>query len=100
VCKGLVREEADAGTLRYMSPEVLMGTDTKANPAIDIWAMGVMLYCMIFYKYPFNGSTSSKIKQRITSGEVLFPTETPVSPEVKDLIRKLLTKEANQRISL
>lgn len=62
VCKGLIREDTDAGTLRYMAPEVLLGTDTKANPAIDIWALGVMLYCMVFYKFPFNGTTSSAIK--------------------------------------
>jgi serine/threonine protein kinase len=70
MCKGGVGEDTDAGTLRYMSPEVLLGTDIKANPAIDIWAMGVMLYCMIFYKYPFNGSSHSVIKERIASEEV------------------------------
>jgi serine/threonine protein kinase len=100
VCKGLVKEDTDAGTLRYMSPEVLSGLDNKANPAIDIWGMGVMLYCMVFYKYPFNGSSHSIIKERIASGEVLFPTNTPVSVELKDLIRKLLTKEVASRISL
>ena len=56
-CKGSSGEKTDAGTIRYMAPEVLQGLDTKANPAIDLWALGVMLYCMKFYKFPFNGDT-------------------------------------------
>lgn len=54
-CTPSVTDKTDAGTLRYMAPEVLNGTDTKAKPAIDIWAIGCMLYCMLFYKFPFNG---------------------------------------------
>lgn len=56
-CKGQTGERTDAGTVRYMSPEVLQGLDTKANPAIDLWSLGVMLYCMKFYTFPFNGDT-------------------------------------------
>ena len=57
-CKGNNIEKTDAGTLRYMSPEVTQGLDTKASPAIDFWALGVMIYCMVFYQYPFNGDTA------------------------------------------
>jgi MAP/microtubule affinity-regulating kinase len=56
-CKGSNIERTDAGTIRYMAPEVLQGLDNKANPAIDLWALGCMLYCMKFYKFPFNGDT-------------------------------------------
>ena len=58
-CKGNNIEKTDAGTVRYMAPEVLEGSDTKANPAIDLWSLGCMLYCMVFYKFPFNGDTSA-----------------------------------------
>lgn len=51
-------EKTDAGTIRYMAPEVLEGSDNRANPAIDLWALGCMLYCMIYYNFPFNGDTS------------------------------------------
>lgn len=58
-CTANFSEKTDAGTIRYMAPEVLQGSDTKASPAIDLWALGCMLYCMIYYKFPFNGDTSS-----------------------------------------
>ena len=89
-CKGSMQEKTDAGTLRYMAPEVLMGSDTKANPAIDIWSMGIMLYCMLFYKYPFNGDDSETITDKIVNKEASLPADTPMTDEVADLMRGLL----------
>lgn len=57
MCKGNIHEKNDAGTLRYMPPEVLQGKITTASPSLDVWAIGVMLYCMMFQKFPFNGDT-------------------------------------------
>jgi serine/threonine protein kinase len=57
-CTPTINDKTDAGTLRFMAPEVLGGLDLKASPAIDIWALGIMLYCMLFYKFPFNGDTA------------------------------------------
>ena len=65
-----------------MSPEVLQGIDIKANPAIDLWALGVMLYCMVFYKFPFNGAEGNEVKQKITTAEVKFPKDTPTTDEL------------------
>jgi MAP/microtubule affinity-regulating kinase len=58
MCKGNLHDRNDAGTLRYMAPETLTDAVTNANPAIDIWAIGVMLYCMVFDKFPFNGENA------------------------------------------
>lgn len=58
MCKADIHEKNDAGTLRYMAPEVLANSFTHANPAIDIWSLGIMLYSMIFRKFPFNGDTN------------------------------------------
>lgn len=65
MCKGNISERNDAGTLRYMPPEVLLDYNSNANPAMDIWAIGVMLYCMVFDRFPFNGDTSAIIKEKI-----------------------------------
>jgi serine/threonine protein kinase len=37
-----------------MSPEVLI-KKAPANPSMDIWALGVILYRMIYGIYPFEG---------------------------------------------
>ena len=42
------------GSPKYISPEVLL-YNSSANPSMDIWALGVILYRMVFGFYPFEG---------------------------------------------
>lgn len=100
ICRGNLQEENDAGTLRYMAPEVLEIAHTKANPAIDIWALGIMLYCMIFDKFPFNGDTSQEIREKIIHKDFKIPSDTPCTEELIDLLKCLLTKDPTKRYNL
>ena len=36
-----------------MSPDVLKGDINLANPTMDIWALGIMMFLMIFGFHPF-----------------------------------------------
>jgi serine/threonine protein kinase len=99
-CTPSVTDKTDAGTLRYMAPEVLNGSDTKAKPAIDIWAIGCMLYCMLFYKFPFNGESGHQVKDKIINQELRFPSDQALTEECSDMIRGLLTKDPAQRYTL
>lgn len=40
-------ENADAGSLKYMAPELLIGMDKAVSPLVDVWAMGIILYGML-----------------------------------------------------
>ena len=73
MCKGNVSEKNDAGTLRYMAPETLQDFTSSANPAIDVWSIGIMLYCMVYDRFPFNSDTAFQTKERIINKEVTFP---------------------------
>jgi len=88
------------GTPAYVAPEVILGLDyTKM---IDIWSIGVVLYVMLFCKYPFQGETVSEIYNNITSGKLNFPQsalKNPLSNEVKDLIGNLLQVAPERRFS-
>jgi serine/threonine protein kinase len=46
--------DIDVGTLRYMAPEVLSRREKNNSAAVDVWACGVMLYCMVFGRLPFS----------------------------------------------
>lgn len=38
----------DMGTLRYMPPEILLGRTNEISFPIDVWALGIILYAMVF----------------------------------------------------
>lgn len=46
-------EKTTAGTTLFMAPELLNETDLSASKALDIWALGIMLYMMVFGFHPF-----------------------------------------------
>ena len=43
-CKNFLNEKTNAGTFKYMAPEVLKGDVNLANPAMDVWSLGMMMF--------------------------------------------------------
>ena len=50
---GMAQDKVDAGTLAYMAPECLERVAADTSPAIDVWAIGIMFYCMVYGTLPF-----------------------------------------------
>ena len=46
-------DKVDAGTLAYMAPECLDKQAADTTPAIDVWAIGIMFYAMVYGTLPF-----------------------------------------------
>lgn len=61
------------GTLHYMAPEILQRRGFKAAAA-DMWAAGVMLFCMLSGDFPFKAANDRNLRLKIQSGEVVFPS--------------------------
>lgn len=61
-------DKSIAGSLKYMAPELLTGKNTAADPALDIFSMGVILYALVCGKLPFEGDTHDAIKNNIING--------------------------------
>ena len=94
--------DIEAGSLRYMPPEILSGKNKRVNPAIDIWALGCILYAMVCGVLPFNARETKEVIAKICDGDYTYPREVEhkVSPEVKDLIAKLLTVDPSTRYTV
>lgn len=49
-------EKNTAATLKYMTPEMVQG-GSVASPTMDVWAIGIMVYAMMFDRMPFTGAS-------------------------------------------
>lgn len=86
------------GTLEYMAPEIF---DGNYNEKVDIWSLGVLLYVLLSGNSPFGSDSEEAIKLNIKKGIYHLDGQDwqEVSPEAKDLIRKLLVVNPNERFS-
>lgn len=88
------------GTIEYMAPEVVEGGSSGHDFAVDWWSLGVLTYELLTGASPFTvdgeRNTQSEISKRILKAEPPMPRE--FSAEVKDFIRRLLTKNPENRL--
>ena len=87
------------GTLVYCSPEVLAN---EYNAECDIWACGVLMYCLLSGHFPFDGQNEEEITSKILSGKFEFDIDlfNNVTEEAKDLITKCLKYDVSKRITI
>ena len=52
------------GTPSYMAPEITLKKEYDGK-AVDIWALGVLLYVMLTGVFPFKGISESDLNSRI-----------------------------------
>ena len=84
------------GTALFKAPEIMEGK--KFNYKCDLWSLGVIIYLLLFKKYPYNGRSETIILEDIKKKgqKELFKSK---DNELDDLIRKLLVKDPEKRIS-
>ena len=83
-----------AGTLSYMSPELLGGSPPDA--ASDIWALGVVMYELVCGAKPFTGRTDFELTAAILR-EPPAPMGTAVPAALQHLVRRCLHPDSSSR---
>lgn len=87
------------GTPNYIAPEVLNKKQGHSFE-VDVWSIGVICYTLLIGKPPFETSDTKTTYNRILKNNYSFPTNTPISEEAKDLIKKILVLEPTKRLTL
>lgn len=91
--------ETLCGSPLYMAPEILRYE--QYNAKVDLWSVGTVLYEMTAGRPPFRASNHVELLRKIEGQKdvIRFPSRAEVSDELKDLIRRLLKKDAVGRLS-
>lgn len=60
------------GSPAYISPDVLCGKPYKGKPS-DMWALGVVLFMMLYRQFPFFETTPTALFKKIKSADYMLP---------------------------
>ena len=71
----------------------------RAGQLADIWSCGIILYAMLFGRYPFN-ARERDYARKIVAAQYVLPSDVPVSPECADLLTRLLVADPAGRLSM
>ncbi|KAJ3121951.1 hypothetical protein HK100_012177 [Physocladia obscura] len=75
-------------------------TVLEIGAAIDIWALGVTLFCLVYGRVPFVADTEFELFHVICKSSLEFPIEPEIDDSLKDILTRLLDKNPSTRIKL
>lgn len=90
------RSNSFVGTHEYLAPEIIKGEGHGS--AVDWWTLGIFLYELLYGKTPFKGPSNEDTLGNVISQCLKFPESPMVSSNARDLIRRLLQKEPENRL--
>jgi len=87
------------GTVRYMSPEQVLGNRGSISVASDLFSLGVILYEMLTLQHPFEGESRIDLLHRIAYAD---PAPIPrwnrrIPRDVIAIVDKCLRKDPSER---
>lgn len=92
-------EYDQSGTPAYIAPEILKG-DGYSGFKADVWSLGITIYTMLTGTIPFHARETDELHALILEGVFDFPNTPKLSPEIKDLLKRILVLDPMARLSL
>ncbi|HUL42765.1 MAG TPA: protein kinase [Bacteroidota bacterium] len=93
----LTKTSSTVGTLAYMAPEQIQGSEVDARS--DIFSFGTLLFEMITGRMPFRGEHEAAVMYSILNEEPdsVVRYKPDISPDIDRIIRRALEKEPEDR---
>lgn len=87
------------GTPVYMAPEVILGDSKYDAKVADIWSSGVILYAMLYGKYPFDAK-EARFARKIVAADYKLLSDVEVSADCLDILTRVLVAQPSQRMTM
>jgi len=85
------------GSPCYSAPEMIRGNKYKPGP-IDVWGIGVILYCMVCGALPFEDEKEDILIRKVVQCDYSCPYY--INSNVRALLKRILCPNPNDRITL
>ncbi|KAK9065090.1 hypothetical protein SSX86_016473 [Deinandra increscens subsp. villosa] len=96
VAEPYTQSNSFVGTEEYIAPEIITGGGHTS--AIDWWAVGILIYEMLYGRTPFRGKNRQKTFANILHKDLTFPSSIPASLAARQLINALLNRDPATRL--
>lgn len=89
------------GTPSYMAPEIIRKQGYDGFP-VDVWSFGVVLYAMLYGRFPFRAKNHEELYRLILMGQFSFPEsrQGAVSVASLNLLKHMICLDPRQRITV
>jgi protein-serine/threonine kinase len=87
------------GTPEYFAPEIITGFGYSS--LVDYWALGILIFEMLFGYTPFRGENNNTTFDQILHGTYSIPESNchgPISKSCRELIKKLVCADVHHRL--
>lgn len=88
------------GTPAFLAPEIMKRQTHYRGRPVDVYAMGVCLYALVFGTIPFSANNLYKLFQKVQEEPVTFPSSPTVSHTLINVLERMLAKDPKKRITI
>ena len=85
------------GSAHYLAPEMIRQQYSKS---VDLWSAGVMIYLMLFGRYPFDGNNDDIIISKIRKSKIEWNINNiDISHQARSFLQGLLERDPSLRMT-